>query len=123
VHLIYDNYLYLNRIFRKYQGCAKVQATLAELWRGINLDRLLVRLFSDILPGTNVLNGLENINEPIFLAAGVSDYDCCPWLWKEVKNLPENFTISIFNKSGHWPHYEEPELFDARVKQWIETIF
>jgi len=94
-----------------------------ELWSGINLDRLLVRLFSDILPRTNVLNGLEDINEPIFLAAGMSDYDCCPWVWKDVKNLPKNFTISIFNKSGHWPHYEEPELFDARVKQWIETIY
>lgn len=52
----------------------------------------------------------------------MSDYDCCPWVWQEVANLPKNFTISVFNKSGHWPHYEEADLFDERVKQWIEAI-
>jgi proline iminopeptidase len=93
-----------------------------ELWKGINLNRSLMRLFSDILPKTNVLKGLEKINEPIFLAAGMSDYDCCPWVWQEVPNLPKNFTISIFNKSGHWPHYEEADLFDESVKKWIEAI-
>lgn len=94
----------------------------AELWKDVYLNKLLIRLFSAILPKTDVLNGLENINEPVFLAAGVSDYDCCPWVWKDVPNLPKNFTISVFNESGHWPHYEEPDLFDARIKKWIETI-
>lgn len=90
-----------------------------ELWEGIHLNRLIIRLFSDILPNTDVLKGLENVNEPVFLAAGVSDYDCCPWVWNEVPNLPKNFTMGIFNKSGHWPHYEEPDLFDASIKKWI----
>ena len=93
-----------------------------ELWRGIILNKLLERLFTDILPATDVLKGLEKINEPIFLAAGLSDYDCCPWLWKEVPNLPKNFTVSIFDNSGHWPHYEEPQLFDTRIKEWIGKI-
>lgn len=94
----------------------------SELWDRLVLSKLLTRLFTDILPTVDVLKGLEKINEPIFLAAGISDYDCCPWLWKEVTNLPKNFTISIFEKSGHWPHYEESELFDARIKKWIDKI-
>jgi len=94
----------------------------SELWDGIVLNKLLTRLFTDILPTVDVLKGLEKINEPVFLAAGASDYDCCPWLWKEVTNLPKNFTISIFEKSGHWPHYEEPELFDKQIKEWINRI-
>ena len=93
-----------------------------ELWNGIILSKLLVRLFTDILPETDVLKGLEKINEPIFLAAGVSDYDCCPWLWKEISNPPKNFTVSIFDNSGHWPHYEEPQLFDTRIKEWLDKI-
>lgn len=90
-----------------------------DLWEGITLDRLFIRLFSNILPNTDVLKGLEHVKDPIFLAAGISDYDCCPWLWNEVPNLPKNFTISTFSESGHWPHYEEPTLFDAAIKKWI----
>jgi proline iminopeptidase len=90
-----------------------------ELWKGIILNKLSLKLFTDILPEIDVLNGLEKIDIPIFLAAGMSDYDCCPWLWKTVPNLPKNFTISIFNRSGHWPHYEESEFFDKRIKRWM----
>jgi proline iminopeptidase len=94
----------------------------SELWNKVVLSKLLTRLFSDILPAVNVLKGLKKVNEPVFLAAGLSDYDCCPWLWKEVPNLPQNFTISIFDNSGHWPHYEESYLFDTRVIEWMEKI-
>lgn len=38
-----------------------------ELWQGVNLNRLLIRLFSEILPKTNVINGIKKINVPIFL--------------------------------------------------------
>lgn len=90
-----------------------------ELWRGVLPDKLLLKLFTDILPETEVLTGLEKIEEPIFLAAGTSDYDCCPWMWQEVPNLPKNFMVSVFNNSGHWPHYEEAKLFDMRIEQWL----
>lgn len=94
----------------------------SELWNEINLSELLVRLFTDILPTTNVLKNLETVKEPVFLASGVSDFDCCPWSWNEVSNLPSNFTMSIFENSGHWPHYEESVLFDQRIKDWVGQI-
>lgn len=28
------------------------------------------------------------------------------------------FTVAIFDKSGHWPQYEELELFDEVVVEW-----
>ena len=90
-----------------------------ELWKGIALDKLLVRLFTDILPHVDVLKNLETVEEPVFLAAGVSDFDCCPWVWKDVSNLPKNFTLKLFQQSGHWPHYEESQVFDASVKKWL----
>lgn len=90
------------------------------LWNGVVLNELFIRLFTHILPTVDVLKNLEKINEPIFLAAGVSDYDCCPWLWKEVTNLPRNFSIHTFENSGHWPHYEEPALFDKKIKEWLD---
>lgn len=94
-----------------------------ELWKGIQLDKLLVYLFTDILPKINVLKDLEKIKLPIFLAAGLSDYDCCPWHWKKIANLPKNFTIVEFNNSGHWPHYEEAKLFDKSIKEWMANQF
>lgn len=93
-----------------------------QLWEGISLDRLLIRLFEDILPKTDVLLNLEKVKTPVYLAAGVSDYDCCPWMWEQVPNLPKNFNITLFNQSGHWPHYEEAEFFDESVKKWVDTI-
>ncbi len=90
----------------------------SKLWKGISLSALFVKLFNKILPETNVLTNLEKIKTPIFLASGVSDYDCCPWEWQQVKNLPQNFTYHLFKQSGHWPHYEEPELFNEKIKEW-----
>lgn len=92
------------------------------IWSGVNIDPLLFRLFSDILPNIDVLKGLEKVKEPVFLASGVSDYDCCPWEWQNVTNLPPNFTMATFNNSGHWPHFEEPDLFDQEVIAWSKEI-
>lgn len=93
-----------------------------ELWKGISLSPLFVKLFNEILPETNVLTNLENIQTPIFLAAGISDYDCCPWEWQQVRNLPQNFTYHLFKNSGHWPHYEEPILFNEKINKWISKL-
>jgi hypothetical protein len=49
----------------------------------------------------------------------MSDYDCCPWTWFDLSPLPPKMVVSRFEKSGHYPHYEEQELFDERVEQWL----
>ncbi len=85
------------------------------------MDKVIERFFTDILPKTKVEQGLERINVPIFLAAGLSDYDCCPWLWKDLPNLPSHMTVSLFKNSGHYPQYEEAALFDARVIEWAKN--
>lgn len=91
------------------------------IWEGLVLDRLMERLFSTIFPAVDVTKDLESIQTPVFLAAGLSDYDCCPWLWQELPNLTKNMEIRLFKKSGHWPHYEEPELFDTQAMEWLTS--
>lgn len=93
----------------------------SEIWTGITLSSSFIILFSKILPETDVSKNLESVTSPILLIGGVSDYDCCPWMWEEVRNLPKHFTLTLFNQSGHWPHYEEPELFISEIKNWIKT--
>lgn len=94
----------------------------AELWEGVHLDKTFIKLFEEILPKTDVLQSLEKIRTPIFLAAGKSDYDCCPWMWKEVKNLPSRFIVGDFTQSGHWPHYEEADKFDHEIINWTQSL-
>lgn len=94
----------------------------SHLWEGIHLDRFVELLFTDILPAIDVRKNLADIQTPIFLAAGVSDYDCCPWLWQDLPNLPPRMTIQPFKKSGHWPQYEESDLFNHKIVEWINQV-
>ena len=58
---------------------------------------------------------------PVFIATGRSDYVSPPTLWiGKYDDLP-NLTISFFEKSGHTPQYEESELFDMRLIEWIQN--
>lgn len=91
------------------------------LWEGIILNEVLNHFFEDILPKTDVKIDLEKIQCPIFLAAGMSDYDCCPWTWSEIENMPPKLTISRFYKSGHYPNYEEEDLFDEQIETWMKS--
>lgn len=94
------------------------------LWKDIQVDdALLAHFFTDILPGHDVQVGLEKIKCPIFLAAGMSDYDCCPWMWEEVKNKPSKMTIHKFEKSGHYPNYEESDLFENKIESWLKELY
>lgn len=90
------------------------------LWEGIPINtELLNHFFSTVLPKCDVRIGLENIDCPVFLAAGMSDFDCCPWVWSEIHNPPTKLIVSKFEKSGHYPHYEEASLFDERIHAWL----
>jgi len=94
------------------------------LWQGIVLDEVLEHFFASIIPGVDVKEELETIQEPIFFAAGLSDYDCCPaQAWGALKNKPPHMVLSIFEQSGHYPQYEESELFDNRVLAWARENF
>lgn len=91
----------------------------ADLWQGIVLADIIDYFFATLLPAIDVTQDLEKVTCPVFLAAGKSDYDCCPFLWKNVKNLPAKMEISEFEHSGHWPTYEEQDLFDERIAAWL----
>lgn len=93
-----------------------------DLWQGVIVDEVLNHFFTNILPKNNAQKGLDKIKCPIFLAAGMSDYDCCPWMWSEIENPPSKLVVSRFEKSGHYPNYEEEQLFDERIASWIKEI-
>lgn len=92
----------------------------SEVWNNITVDRSLEYLFTDVFPNLDVFKNINKVICPVFLAAGRSDYDCCPFMWKESQNLPPRMTIVEFLRSGHWPHYEEQSAFDTAIAQWVK---
>ena len=61
----------------------------------------------------------QDIKCPVFLANGKYDFWAVPMLWESVVSELGNFSNNIFEKSGHFPMYEEQELFDSKLLKWI----
>ena len=67
----------------------------------------------------NMFDSPSTLNIPIFAALGMSDYLVPYTLWTENFEKPSNLTISLFEKSGHFAYFEESELFDKRLVEWV----
>ena len=93
----------------------------SDIWKDIEVGKAMELLFAHLLPKLDVMQDLEQIQCPVFLAAGLSDYNCWPITWKEM-NLPPHMTIVEFAESGHWPHYEEQAKFDAAILVWLKKL-
>jgi proline iminopeptidase len=59
------------------------------------------------------------IAAPIFLALGRFDYVAPYLLWEERKGALPNLSYNLFNRSGHFPMFEEQQLFDEKLIAWI----
>ncbi len=56
---------------------------------------------------------------PVFVAMGLHDYVVPPTLWNEPRKRMSTVTYHLFEKSGHTPQLEEPQLFDQRLIEWF----
>ncbi|WP_103068821.1 alpha/beta fold hydrolase [Aquimarina sediminis] len=62
----------------------------------------------------------EELDTPIFVALGKSDYIGPPTLWDiSCANLSD-LTIFSFEESGHTPQYEQSALFNKRLIDWFQ---
>ncbi len=58
----------------------------------------------------------------MFLALGRYDFLVGPpSLWDTVSRRFKDLTIRVFEKSGHVPQFEEPELFDRELLAWMNN--
>jgi proline iminopeptidase len=89
------------------------------LWEGVerNDDYARAQPFRDI----DITQGLDNFDRPVFLALGRYDFRVAPpSTWDPIRSKFRDLTIRVFERSGHWPHYEEAALFDAELLRWIK---
>jgi proline iminopeptidase len=92
------------------------------LWQGVQVnvpmfDHVWGKVFRDI----DVTRGLSDLNLPVFLALGRYDSLVAPpCSWDRIRPRFRDLTVRVFERSGHTPPYEEPELFDAELLRWME---
>ena len=48
------------------------------------------------------------------------DSAAVPTAWHKFKDLLPNHTYRAFEKSGHYPHFEEQARFDATLLEWLK---
>lgn len=91
------------------------------LWEGVDInmdmfDHVWGRVFRDI----DITRHLDPLDRPVFLALGRCDFlVAAPSIWDSVLPAFRDVTVRVFERSGHTPPFEEPELFDAELLAWM----
>lgn len=77
------------------------------------------RFFGVLLKDYDLSARFPHVRCPAFVAHGRYDFVVPPYLWEdELGKLPDA-TFRLFERSGHYPHYEEQRLFDGQLLHWL----
>jgi proline iminopeptidase len=86
--------------------------------KGHNSD-VLNNYMGKIINEYDPSNKYGEIKCPVFVAIGKYDFGTFPILWESVVANLDNWTLNIFEKSSHFPMFEEQELFDSKFLEWV----
>jgi proline iminopeptidase len=75
----------------------------------------------DVIMANYDITSRGQVQRPIFISLGSSDYAVPYILWDGVKEKLPNLSYNLFEKSGHWAFLEEQELFDKRLLEWVKS--
>jgi proline iminopeptidase len=92
-----------------------------KLWEGVEVNMAMFDyVWGEVFRDIDITENLDKLLAPVFLALGRYDYLVPPaYLWEGVRDKFSNLTIRVFEKSSHAPHFEEPELFDQELLEWL----
>ena len=92
-----------------------------KLWEGVEVNMAMFDyVWGEVFRDIDITENLDKLLSPVFLALGRYDYLVPPaYLWEGVRDKFSNLTIRVFEKSSHAPHFEEPELFDQELLEWL----
>ena len=91
----------------------------SSLWQGVPVNMDIIRVFRDFFADYELSWNPERMRAPVLVIVGRHDYVVPHSLWKEVLPKLRNVTFSVFDRSGHAPQLEEPELFNRVLLEWI----
>jgi pimeloyl-ACP methyl ester carboxylesterase len=76
-------------------------------------------LWAQLAPRHRDPAAIAGVKPPTFLAQGVWDFNVPPTRWAGVLPTFRNCTYRAFERSGHYPFYEERDLFDTTLLEWL----
>jgi proline iminopeptidase len=91
------------------------------LWAGVEVNvRVFDHLWGKVFRDIDITQGLSTFNRPVLLALGRYDFLVAPpSSWDPIRPKFRDLTVRVFERSGHTPPFEEPELFDAELLRWM----
>lgn len=93
----------------------------SSLWEGVKPNMVgFDHMYRVILRDIDITKGLNTFDRPVLLALGRYDFAIAPASsWDPIRSQFKDLTVKIFEKSSHSPYYEQPELFDQELLQWM----
>ncbi len=92
------------------------------LWEDVNINMEMFNyVWGELFRDIDITQGLDTFDRPVFLAQGRYDFRVAPpSIWDPIRPKFRDLTVRVFERSGHWPHYEEAGLFDAELLRWMD---
>ena len=95
------------------------QALAEQLTANIMLSAFAAASNDVFMPTYNVVSQLGEIRVPTLILTGRDDFICPPSQAEIMhKGIPSSELV-IFERSGHFPHVEEPDAFFGAVRNWL----
>ena len=91
------------------------------LWEGVDVNvPMFDHVWGNVFRDIDITRGLSTFDRPVFLALGRYDFLVAPpSSWDRIRPKFRDLTVRVFERSGHTPPFEEPELFDAELLRWL----
>jgi proline iminopeptidase len=89
------------------------------LWEGVVPDMPVLERLAELLLPYDLARGPTEITVPVLIAHGRYDYGCPYTLWDQHRHKLPRHTYVLFDGSGHFPQFEEPERFDQTLLAWM----
>lgn len=90
-------------------------------WNNVTINMVILNhLWRDTFRTIDLTQGLADFNKPIFLAVGLYDFALAPFTaWYRIRDKFKHLDLFVFEKSAHLPQWEEADLFDERLLNWL----
>jgi proline iminopeptidase len=92
------------------------------LWRGMPMNALLIARFRDFFMDYRLSWDAHQMTAPVLVITGRHDYVVPFTLWNDAAATLPSFSSHLFERSGHTPQLEEPELFNRVLLDWIRNV-
>ena len=92
------------------------------LWEGLVPNMPIFERLSELFETYDLAQAPGEITVPVLIAQGRYDYNAVRTLWEAHKHKLPQHTYALFEQSGRFPSFEEPERFDQTLLDWVNGL-